>query len=114
MDRKRKKELIGEYKNRRPEMGIISFRSLTAEEIFLGASNDIKAGFNSNRCKLDANGHPNKRLQELWNQYGEDDFELSVMRVLKYEDPEADHSEELEKLLIQCLEKSNNARRIWR
>ncbi|WP_230398459.1 GIY-YIG nuclease family protein [Novisyntrophococcus fermenticellae] len=114
MDRKRKKELIEEYQNRRPEMGIICFRSLTTEETFLGGSNDTKAGFNSNRFKLNANGHPNKRLQELWNQYGEDAFELSVMQVLKYEDPKADHSEELEKLLIQCLETSNNARRIWR
>lgn len=114
MDRKRKKQLLEAYANRRPEMGIISFRSAVTGETFLGISKDTRADFNSNRCKLSANRHPNKRLQELWNQHGEHNFELSVIQVLKYEDPRADHTEELEKLLIRCLESNSDARRIWR
>lgn len=112
MDIKRKKQLIEAYKNRKPEMGIISFHCAATTETFLGISKDTKADFNGNRFKLNASWHPNKVLQALWNKYGESNFELSVVEVLSYEDPKADHTEKLEKLLIQCLESNSNARRI--
>lgn len=112
MDMKRKKQLLEEYRNRKPEMGIISFCCKEAKETFLCISKDTKANINGSRFKLSANSHPNKRMQELWNQYGESGFEISVVRVLKYEDPKADHTEELEKLLIQCLDLDNSARRM--
>ena len=110
----RKKLLLEEYKHRKPEMGIISFRCIETNEVFLSASKDTKADFNSNRCKLSFNSHPNKRLLSLWNQYGESGFELSVLKVLKYEDPLANHSKELEGLCEQCLENDKNATKIWR
>jgi len=112
MDIKRKKQLIEAYKNRKPEMGIISFHCAATKETFLGISKDTKADFNGNCFKLNANWHPNKALQALWNKYGENNFELSVVEVLSYEDPKADHTEKLEKLMIQCLESNSNARRI--
>ena len=114
MDMKRKKELLEAYKNRRPEMGVISYRCKETGEIFLGISKDIKADFNSTNTKLSTSWHPNKRLQELWNQYGKDGFELSVVKVLKYDNPNEDHTEELEGLREQCLAADPNARRIWR
>lgn len=114
MDMKRKKELLQQWKNRRPEMGVISFRCKKTGESFLGISKDTKADFNSNRFKLSGGAHPNKRLTELWNQYGEDGFELSVIKVLKYDDPHEDHTAKLESLREQCLAADPNARRIWR
>ena len=54
-DMQRKKQLLGEYKNRKPEMGIISFRCAATEETFLYISKDTKADINSNRFKLSAN-----------------------------------------------------------
>ena len=114
MDIKRKKQLLEEYKNRRPEMGVISFRCMATNESFLGISKDTKADFNSTSTKLAANYHPNKRLQELWNQYGMENFELSVMKALKYENPTDDHTAELEALREQCLAQDKQARRIWR
>lgn len=114
MDMKRKKQLLEEYENRKPEMGIISFCCITTKDVFLGISKDIPADFNSNRFKLSANWHPNKRLQELWNKFGESSFKLSVLKILKYEDPKADHTDELEKLCEKCLLANTTARRIWR
>lgn len=64
---KRKKQLLEEFANRKPEMGIISFRSAAAGETFFGISKDTRA----------------------------------------------DHTEELEKLLIRCLESNSDAGRIW-
>ncbi len=114
MDTARKKQLLEEYKNRKPEMGVISVRCIMTGEAFLGISKDTKTDFNSTRCKLATSWHPNKRLQELWNQYGEKGFEFSVLKVLKYEDPAADHTDELEALCEQCLAADKGARRIWR
>ncbi|EHQ89912.1 hypothetical protein DesyoDRAFT_2864 [Desulfosporosinus youngiae DSM 17734] len=114
MDMKRKKQMLEEYINRKPNMGVVSFRCIATGEAFLGISKDTKADFNSTRCKLAANWHPNKRLQELWNQYGESGFELSVLKDLKYEDPKADYTDELNALREQCLVQDKQARRIWR
>lgn len=114
MDIKRKKQLLVEYKNRRPEMGVISYRCIATNESFLGISKDTKADFNSTSAKLAANYHPNKRLQELWNHYGMEGFELSVVKALKYESPADDHIVELEALREQCLAQDKQARRIWR
>ena len=40
MDIKRKKELLEAYRNRHPEMGVISYRCKETGELFLGISND--------------------------------------------------------------------------
>ncbi len=70
MDIKRKKELLESYKNRHPEMGVISYCCKKTGQVFLGISKDTKTAFNSINTKLAANWHPNKQLQELWNKYG--------------------------------------------
>ncbi len=114
MNMQRKKQLIEAYKNRHPEMGVISFRCKATGESFLGISKDTKTGFNGIRVRLAANYHPNKRLQELWNAYGADGFECSVVKTLKYEDPHEDHTNKLEALREQCLADDPQARRIWK
>lgn len=114
MDMKRKKELLAAYHSRCPEMGVISFRCRRTDETFLTAAADIPAKFNRIRFQLSAGNCPNKRLQELWTQYGEDAFELQVVKRLKYDDPKESHTDELEMLCAQCLIENPNARRIWR
>lgn len=114
MDIKRKKELLELYKNRHPEMGVISYCCKETGDVFLGISKDTRADFNSTNVKLGANWHPNKELQGLWNKYGQEGFELSVLKVLKYDDPNEDHTAKLERLREQCLASNPNARKIWR
>ncbi len=114
MDVKRKRELLNEYKNRRPEMGVISFSCKATGEVFLGISKDTKADFNSGCFKLSTGTHPNRRLQELWKQHGEHGFALSVVRTLPYDDPLEDQTPKLEELREQCLLENPQAERIWR
>lgn len=78
MDTKRRKELLLQWKNRRPEMEIISIQCKVTGEIFTDISKDISVAFNSHRFQLSANLHRNKRLQELWKQYGEDGFIYTI------------------------------------
>ena len=56
--------------------------------------------------------HSNKQLQELWDRYGENEFEYSVLEVLKYENLEDDQTENLLELLECCMIEMPNARRI--
>lgn len=112
MDIKRKKELLKEWKNRRPEMGVISISCKPTGDVFLGISKDTRAEYNSNRFKLSVKLHSNKQLQELWNKYGGNEFEYSVVEVLKYESPEDDQTDNLLELLECCLIEMPNARRI--
>lgn len=114
MDKARKKALAEEWKNRRPEMGVISLKCKETGETFLGPAKDTKAGFNSIQAKLNGGLHPNKRLQELWKQYGEEGFQLSVAAVLEYEDPLEDHTGELETLRDLCLAENPGAAKIWK
>ena len=114
MDKARKKALAEEWKNRRPEMGVISLRCRETGEAFLGTAKDTKAAFNSVRAKLSGGLHPNKRLQELGKQCGEEGFELSVAAVLDYDDPLEDHTEELETLRELCLAEEPRAVKIWK
>ena len=114
MDKAQRKALAEEWKNRRPEMGVIALRCRETGETFLGPAKDTKAAFNSIRAKLGGGLHPNKRLQELWKQYGEEGFELSVAAVLEYEDPLEDHTEELETLRDLCLAENPGAAKIWK
>lgn len=114
MDSKRKKELILEYQNRKPEMGVVSYRCKETGEAFLGISEDTKATINSTNTKLSSGYHPNTRLFGLWKQYGMEGFDIEVIRVLKYEDPKEDHMKELEKLREECLAADEKAKRIWK
>ena len=114
MNIKRKRELLEAWKNRRPEMGVISFGCNATDEIFLTTATDIPAKFNRIRFQLSAGNCPNKRLQELWTQYGESAFELQAVKRLDYDAPKENHSEELEMLLELCLLENPTARRIWK
>lgn len=114
MNVKRKLELLEAWENRHPEMGVISFQCKATDETFLATATDIPAKFNRIRFQLSAGNCPNNRLQELWEQYGEDAFELQVVKRLEYDDPEEDHKDELETLCELCLLENPNARRFWK
>lgn len=110
MDMTRRKELLDEYKNRRPEMGIFSYRCTETNESFIGISKDTKASFNRASFDLLMGTHKNAALQTLWRQHGKEGFELSVLKVLDYEQREDDHDEDLQHLLTLCLQSDPHAK----
>ena len=114
MDSSRKKQLIEEYRNRKPEMGIIALHCLATDELFLSISKDIPASFNSLKAKLAFNSHPNKRIIELWNNYSPDNFNFYIEKKLKYDDPQKDQTKNLEKLLAETLKENKGAVLIWK
>ena len=112
MDMKRRKELLDQWKNRRPEMGVITVCCKENGALFAGISKDTQMAWNGLRFKLSLQSHPNRQLQALWEQYGEEQFCYAVVKVLKYENPEDDQTEKLTALLDQYLEQTPQARRL--
>lgn len=114
MDLKRKKELLNEWKNRHPEMGLISITCKVTGEMFAGISTDTQFAFNRHCFQLSAKLHPNKQLQSLWEQYGESGFEYAVVKVLKYENPADGQTDKLNELLEEYLMEMPQVRRLSR
>lgn len=114
MDEARKKQLRQQYINRMPEKGVISYRCKESGVSFLGISKDTRASFNSTNMKLLGNTHPNKEMQAIWNKYGQEGFEISVIKILEYKDPTEDHTEKLEELREECFKEDPKAVKIWR
>lgn len=103
MEAKRRKELQEAWKNRHPDMGVLCMRCDATGETFLVVSKDTATGFNRHKFQLGAGMHPNKHLQKLWNEYGENGFTFEVAGLIKYDDPREDQSEKLEALLEKTM-----------
>lgn len=109
MDNDKKKQAIRDWKLRKMDYGVISFRCKSTGDVFLGATSDTKRGFNRHLFQLDAQAHPNKQLQALWDEYGAEAFETAVVAELDYDDPTEDQTEMLQFLLEECLQKEEGA-----
>lgn len=112
MDKQKKKELTSAWKERHPEMGVISILCAATGDEFLGISKDTSKGYNRHRFQLSANLHQNKELQELWSTYGEDRFEYKVLSALEYDDTEDVKTPDLEALLDLCFLEKPEAKRL--
>ena len=113
MNQDRKKELREQYKNRRPEMGVVALTCAATGDSFLGPTTDAQAMFNGLRVKLNGGSHPNKRLQALWKEHGEAGFSMTLVETFDYDDPKDDHKAELELLRDMLLERDPAAKKIW-
>lgn len=112
MDKQNRKKLIQEYKNRKVDMGIIQFMNTSTEERFVAISKNVEADINSHRFKLKANWHPNKELQTLWNELGEEGFEMSVIEELDYDETMTNHTALLEEIIEIQLAMHSNMKRM--
>ena len=110
MDRARRKELLEQYKQMKPDMGVYMFKSINTNTVYLGCDKNIKATINGDRFKLNANSHRNKKLQKDWNENKEENFEIKVVQVLKYDKDESktDYSEDLKILREICKDRFQN------
>jgi hypothetical protein len=109
METKTRKELVNEYKQREPQMGVFQVRNTVSGKVFIGSSTTIDTVWNSQRMKLETNWHLNKALQAEWNELGADKFVFEVVEMLKASDNAAvDPKEELKVLEAMCLEKLDN------
>lgn len=112
MKEDRRKELRENYKNRRPDMGVLQITCTASGDSFLFVSKDTATGFNRHRFQLEAGMHPNKTLSALWKQHGAAGFEYQTAGLIQYDDPTEDQSKKLDALLENCLAEIPGARRL--
>lgn len=107
MDRARKKELLQQFKEMKPEMGVYMFKSINTNTVYLGCDKNIKATINGDRFKLNSKNHRCKKLQKDWNENKDEKFEIKVVEVLPYDKDESkvDYSEDLKILLEICKDR---------
>jgi hypothetical protein len=116
VDKSRKKELRGKYEQMQPEMGAFVFRCKATGKVYLGVETNIPASLNGLQFQL-KNGSllVNRRLQDDWNKYGADGFEIEIVEVLEYDEKDpgkSDYSKELEILKAIWMDKLGNVEQI--
>lgn len=106
MDCGRKKELKEQYENRRPEMGVVGWRS--GERLWVAVSKDTRASYNRSLFQLNLGSWPN---QEMQRAYTDDprSFSWSVLEKLDYEELSDVDDDDLQLLLMQCMEEHPEA-----
>lgn len=101
-----KKEMKEAYRLAKRPIGIVLIRNTTNNKVFLVPSIDIQGSLNRQKFQLTANGHPNKLLQNDWNELGSDKFEFEILDQMEPSDsPSFDAKRELDFLEEMWLEK---------
>ncbi len=84
----RKKELLLEYKDKKTESCIFEIKHKDTGAHFVFSTPNIKT-INGRIMELNAGGHKNKKLQEMWSEFGESAFEINHLEVFVIEDEDA-------------------------
>ncbi|HEX3033138.1 MAG TPA: GIY-YIG nuclease family protein [Bacillota bacterium] len=97
MDQARKKELISQYKQTKPPMGVFIIRSHVNNKYYIQGAKDLRAVINGAQARLASGMHPNRELQKEWQEFGSEKFTIEILEHLEYDKDEAktDYSEDL-------------------
>jgi group I intron endonuclease len=105
---KTRKEIKNEYKEKKQKIGIFQIRNVVNNKILVGSSMNLDSIWNRHLAELKFGNHRNRRLQEDWNKFGEENFRFEIISVVKQDEKEnADYKKEvkeLEKLFLEELQ----------
>jgi hypothetical protein len=103
MDRKAQ---IRAYKETPRPMGVFRVRNTVNGKSLIGTSVDVPGMLNRQRFQLRAGGHPDRALQQDWNESGPEAFEFEALDTLAPpEEPGYDPAADLKMLEQMWLEK---------
>ena len=83
---KTRKEIHREYKERVKPSGVFQVKNMANGKVLLGSSLNLEGPLNKHRFMLKINGHPNKELQQDWNELGPDQFSFEVLETIQISD----------------------------
>ena len=81
-----RKEIHREYRERMKPSGVFQIRNLANGKVLLGSSLNLEGPLNKHRFMLRINGHPNKELQQDWNELGPDQFTFEILETVQLSD----------------------------
>jgi hypothetical protein len=103
---KTRKEINREYQERVKPSGVFQIKNLANGKVLLGSSLNLEGPLNKHRFMLKINSHPNKELQEDWNELGPEQFSFAVLETVNISDnPNFNLKDELTLLEEIWLEK---------
>lgn len=101
----RKKELIMQYKEQKPEAGVYLIRNKVNNKVGVFSTPNLRS-LNGKLGMLEGGSHMNKQLQEEWKAFGRENFAIEVAEVLEYKDESAmSRKDRLKKLEASWIEK---------
>lgn len=83
---KTQKDLKREYKEMEIPAGVYRIKNLKNGKVFVSSSMNIKKAWNSERFKLKSDFYVNPELHKDWKEFGEENFEFSVLDILETEE----------------------------
>ena len=95
-----KKDLKREYLEMKIPMGVFQIRNLTNGKIFIASSVNLNAIFNRYKVQMVAGSHPNKALQNDWNESSPENF---VFEILEELEPQANLDDKKELTVLEDL-----------
>ena len=81
-----REDLIREYKETKLPMGLFIIRNTINAKVLIGSSVNLPAILNRMKSQLEMGGHPNRILQQEWNQLGAETFTFEVLDLLNHSD----------------------------
>ncbi|WP_153733593.1 GIY-YIG nuclease family protein [Sporosarcina obsidiansis] len=81
----RKKELKQLYKETQVDAGVFQIKNLANQKAFIGSTRNFKT-LNGVKFSLETGVYNNKLLQEEWNTFGKEVFQIEILETLKKKD----------------------------
>jgi adenine C2-methylase RlmN of 23S rRNA A2503 and tRNA A37 len=107
MSSERKRELQAQYKQMKPDMGILAVINKSNDRYLLEVAPNLKAKLNSITFQLKNGSHVNRQLQKDWDTLGEEGFEIVILEQLDYDEDESktDYKDDLQLLKMIWIDK---------
>lgn len=103
---KSRKDIIREYKERKPTAGVFMVKNMVNGHLLLGSTLNIDGPLNKHRFMLQIGSHRNAAMQKDWKDYGEEAFVFEILETVEPSDePGFDIGEELALLEEIWIEK---------
>jgi hypothetical protein len=84
--KKTRKEINRQYKERVKPSGVFQIKNMTNGKVLLGSSLNLEGPLNKHRFMLRIGSHPNKELQQDWNELGPGQFVFEILETVQVSD----------------------------
>jgi group I intron endonuclease len=90
--------------------GIYKITAIHNGEFYIGSSKDIRVRWNRHACDFRKNEHGNKRMQNIYNKYGQNCFKFEIVEEIIFTNKE--NLIELEQKYLDNLNPALNSRKL--
>ena len=109
---KTKKEIKQEYKQKKPVVGVYQIKNLVTGKVLIEGSTNLDTIWNRFTMELKYSLHRNKELQKDWDQFGDENFEFTILSELDIDEEEGidlfEEARDMKTILLEEINIDNN------